>query len=318
VGASRVLFVAAMATTVLPSPVFGQTPSDGALATPTGQEVNVSVSHYTYVEPSALNISIHGPKFGGEYRGTLPLNRNRHWFAQADVRGTIGRAAYDGWCAPWLITPNSASPNGYALDLGGYSPCNETGDRDWYVEARGLVGKDLIGGKWGLSPFAGLGVRHLSNGTTGAPGFRTDNYLYPPLGVTARTTVASNRALSVTVEFDPLIRGWQQTRESKLGGGDVPATATAPAFTIEGLSDVSFAQHSGWALRASAQYPVTRALSIEPYYIHWRVGDSPVNDTTATFTVNGVTASEQLGFYEPFNTTNEFGVKVGFHFGSAR
>jgi hypothetical protein len=306
-----VLFAAALA--LLPSGVFAQ-----ALATPTGHEVSVTVSGYNYVEPGPLKISIHGPKFGGEYLGTLPLDRNRHWFAQADVRGTIGRAAYDGWCAPWLITPNSASPNGYELDLGDYSPCNETGDRDWYVEARGLAGKDLIGGTWGLSPFAGLGVRHLSNGTTGAPGFRTDTYLYPPLGVTARTMIASDRALSVTVEFDPLIRGWQQTRESKLGGGVVPATATAPEFTIEGLSDVSFTQHSGWALRASASYPVTRTWSIEPYYIHWRVGDSPVNDTTATFTVNGVTASEQLGFYEPFNTTNEFGVRVGVRFGGGR
>ena len=29
--------------------------------------------------------------------------------------------------APWLITPNSASPNGYELDEGEASPCRETG-----------------------------------------------------------------------------------------------------------------------------------------------------------------------------------------------
>jgi hypothetical protein len=39
-----------------------------------------------------------------------------------------------------------------------------------------------------------------------------------------------------------------------------------------------------------------------------------VNDQTLTFTVNHVTAREQVGFYEPFNTTDEFGVKCGFHF----
>jgi hypothetical protein len=39
-----------------------------------------------------------------------------------------------------------------------------------------------------------------------------------------------------------------------------------------------------------------------------------VNDQTATFTVNHVTAQEQLGAYEPSNVTNEFGVKFGFHF----
>ena len=32
------------------------------------------------------------------------------------------------------------------------------------------------------------------------------------------------------------------------------------------------------------------------------------------FTINDVTAQEQLGAYEPVNTTNEFGVKLGFHF----
>jgi len=39
-----------------------------------------------------------------------------------------------------------------------------------------------------------------------------------------------------------------------------------------------------------------------------------VNYETATFTVHGVTAHQQVGFYEPLNTTNEFVVKLGFRF----
>ena len=39
-----------------------------------------------------------------------------------------------------------------------------------------------------------------------------------------------------------------------------------------------------------------------------------MNYETATFTVNDVTAQEQLGAYEPLNVTNEFGVRLGFHF----
>ena len=89
---------------------------------------------------------------------------------------------------------------------------------------------------------------------------------------------------------------------------------TAPAFTIEGFTDISFAQHGGWALRASAKYQVTRHWSLEPSYVYWKVGASPVNYETVAFTVNNVTVREQLGFYEPLNTTNEFGVKLGFHF----
>src|SRR5690348_14247957 len=110
--------------------------------TPLGHEVAVGAGHYTYIEPGSLRISIHGPKIGGEYTGTFGLGRGRHWFAQANVRGTAGHTGYDGWCRPWFITPSSVSANGYRLGLGSASPCSETGDRDGYVEARALVGKD--------------------------------------------------------------------------------------------------------------------------------------------------------------------------------
>jgi hypothetical protein len=158
-----------------------------------------------------------------------------------------------------------------------------------------------------------LGFRYLSNGTTGAAGFRTDKYLYPPVGLAARTTVASH-PLIFTVEYDHLIHGWQTTRNSLLGGGNVPATPTAPAFTIDGITDVSFTQHRGRSARASVKYQLTKRWSVEPYYVHWSVNASPSSDETVTFTVNRVTARQQLGFYEPFNTTDEFGAKLGFRF----
>ncbi len=309
----------AFAQTSDSTPAPAAQPQDAAavnasLATAPGSEVNVSVGGYKYTEPGDLSISIHGPKIGGGYTGTLSLNKSQHSFVQTDVRGTFGNVTYDGWCSPFLITPDSASPNGYALDVGDASPCSESGDRDWYVEARGLVGRDFIGDKWGVSPDTGLGVRHLSNGTNGVAGYRTDTYLYLPFGLTARTKVASHSALSFTLEYDRLLHGWQKTRDSELGGGDVPATPTAPAFTIEGFTDISFAQHGGWALRASAKYQLTRQWSVEPAYIHWNVSPSPVNYETATFTVNSVTVQEQFGAYEPLNATNEFVVKLGFHF----
>jgi hypothetical protein len=288
--------------------------ADASLGTPAGHELNVSVNGYVYTEPGTQSISIDGLKIGGEYTATLPISERRRWFAQANVRGTFGNTTYTGWCSPFLIAPNSASLNGYELDFGDASPCSETGDRDWYVEGRFLAGKDLLSRTWGWSPYSGLGLRHLSNGTTGSPGYRTDEYLYLPVGITARTRVASRGVLSLNLELDGLIHGWQTTRGSQLGGGDVPATPAAPAFTINGFSDVSFSQSGGWALRGSAKYQLTRHWSLEPYYVHWSVSASPVNDQTVTFTVNRVTASERIGFYEPVNATNEFGVKWGFHF----
>jgi len=285
-----------------------------ALATPPGHELSVGAAHYNYVEPGVQSISIHGPKLKAEYTGTMPLSRRGRWFAQANVSATLGSVSYDGFCAPWFITPNSASPNGYLLDLGDASPCSEKGDSDWYVEGRAVLGKDLVGGSWALSPYTGVGARHLSNGTSGIKGYRTDNYLYLPFGAAVRTEIASRHVLSVNVEYDRLVRGWQKTRDSAFGGGEVDATPTAPAFTIDGFTDTAFDQHGGWALRASAKYQLTPHWSLEPYYIHWSVEDSPANAETVTFTVNNVAAHEHLGFYEPHNTTNEVGVRLGLRF----
>ncbi len=291
-------------------PAFAQTPgARGEAATSASQELTVGVGGYNYVEPGDRSISIHGVKLVGEYTGTYLLGT--HWFARTNLRAHVGPTDYDGWCGPWQITPDSGSPNGYRLGIGQYSPCDHTGDRDWYLEGRALAGRDFAGGRWTWSPEAGLGVRHLSNGIGGVSGYRTDRYLYLPLGLTARTALGSQGALSLTLEYDHLIRGWQSTYHAKLGGGDAPATATAPAFTIDGFTDLSFAQHGGRALRAGAKYQMNRRWSVEPYWIRWHVDDSNVSASTATFTVDGITASQQLGFYEPRNTTNEAGVKLG-------
>jgi hypothetical protein len=307
----KILLLAGIAA-LISSHAFAQ--GDAGLATPTGHEVNISIGGYTYKEPGDLSISIEGVKVGGEYTGTLAVSKRRHWFAQANVRGTIGNVTYTGWCSPFLLRPSDTSPNGYLVGFGNASPCSEDGDQDWYLEGRVLAGKDFVGQTWAWSPYSGLGLRHLSNGTTGAAGYRTDDYLYVPIGVTARTRVVSHHVLSVNVEFDPLLHGWQTTRGSALGAGVVPATPTAPAFTIDGFSDVSFSQSGGWGLRASAKYQVTRRWSVEPFYIHWNVSASPASDQTLTFTVNSVTVRERLGFFEPLNTTDEFGVKFGLHF----
>jgi len=301
-------------STSAPPAQAARTPAtDPALSTPVGSEVNFGISGYNYVEPGDLAISIHGPKFSGEYAGAMLFNPRGHWFLKANARASVGNVAYDGWCAPWLITPDNTSPNGYALDVGEYSPCSDSGNRDWYLEGRGLVGKDFIGRSWAWSPETGLGIRYLSNGLVGISGYRTDTYLYLPLGITARTKIGTH-GFSMNAEFDLLLRGWQTTRNSQLGSGSVPATPTAPEFTIDGFADISFDQHHGWAWRGSAKYQISRTVAIEPYFVYWHVEDSTVSAGTITFTVNGITAQQQLGFLEPLNTTREAGVKVGFRF----
>jgi hypothetical protein len=320
-------FVLTCVVTLMASQAFAQTPystpsasrsiatgDGGELATLPGNDLSAGVSSYTYNEPGAQSISIHAPKFVAEYTGTFSIKKQSHWFGQAQARGLVGNTTYDGWCYPFLIRPEPTSPNGYALGVGDASPCSESGDKDWYLEGRGLVGKDLIGQAWALSPYSGIGLRHLSNGIGGVAGYRTENYLYLPLGATVRASVASRRPLSFTLEYDRLLHGWNTTRDSRLGGGDVPATSTTPAFTVDGFTDISFTQSSGWALRASAKVPVTTRWSVEPYYVYWNVKASPVNYETATFTVHNITVQQQLGAYEPDNNTSEFGVRFGFRF----
>ncbi len=303
---------------LLASPAFAQStaapPAHSQLGTPKGHTLNVSLAGYTYGEPSNLSITIHGPKVGGEYTGTFSLGAGTGWFAQANARGTIGNTTYDGWCSPWQIEPNSSSPNGYQLGFGDASPCSESGDKDWYGEARGLIGKDTIKAKWGFAPYGGLGFRHLSNATGGIPAYRIDNYLYAPVGVTVRTMMGSQHVVSVNGEFDVLLHGWQTTHDSQFGSGIVPATPIAPPFSLDSFTDIAFPQHQGWAARTSATFEFNARWSVEPYFVYWHVGDSPAMPETVTFTVNGITAQEQLGFYEPLNYTRELGVKLGFRF----
>ncbi len=93
-------FVVTGVMTLIASQAFAQTPDSMApstratatveadLATPTGHELSAAVASYTYREPGAQAISIHGPKFVADYTGTLSLNKQQHWFAQAQMRGT--------------------------------------------------------------------------------------------------------------------------------------------------------------------------------------------------------------------------------------
>ena len=285
------------------------------LLTRPGHELNLSLQHYDYTEPDPVDISIHGPKFGAEYTGTFELSQRRGWFARLNVRGTGATADYDGNCRPWFIAPDNTSANGYRLGLGARFPCSEDNDADWYVDGRATAIKDFVHRAWAISPFAGIGGRHLSNGVTGNWNYRTQEYLYAPLGVTLRTAAIGHRVLDLTVEYDHLLRGWNTTRNSLLGGGTVPATETAPSFVIGGFTDLSFKQRTGMAWRASASLAVTRSWSIEPYYVRWRVENSTINSGSVAYTVNGITARRSIDYLEPLNVTNEAGVKIGLRFG---
>ena len=70
----------------------------------------------------------------------------------------------------------------------------------------------------------------------------------------------------------------------------------------------------GAARRCEIPAELRRHVSVESSSIHANVSASPVNVETVAFTVNNITAQEDLGAYEPVNHTNELFVKLGFHF----
>ena len=77
---------------LIPSQVLAQTSGSAdasGLATPAGQEVNVAVGGYNYEEPRDVDISIHGPKVGGGYSGTMSISEARRWFLQAQARSHL-------------------------------------------------------------------------------------------------------------------------------------------------------------------------------------------------------------------------------------
>ena len=110
-------------------------------------------------------MSSKGSKMGLDLRTTKVLQNQQ--FIRGDLRYAFGTVDYNG--------SGSAS-----------------GEPDWYIEARGLVGKDWLINDAVFSPYTGLGYRYLFNdgrgiSSTGYAGYRREsNYFYLPVGIIHR------------------------------------------------------------------------------------------------------------------------------------
>lgn len=296
------------------------------LKTEPGNEISLSLGQYTYFELRGTGdriMDLTGAKVGIEYTRNVSLSENQNWFATINLRGSLGKVRYSTPQTFFIDTvPDTSSPSGYILVSKPGPPFSEGGIEDWYIEGRALVGKDFAGRTVGFSPYAGIGFRHLSNGkgpysALNTSGSRTDAYLYVPLGATLRTNSFLERwfkSAEFNIEGDVLIRGWQTTRYSRIPPFSVPSTATAPAFAFLGTNDLNFRQRLGYGLRASAKLHLERHWSLEPYFSHWGIAQSIPDVATFRYTVNGQPEQYSVVYTEPRNHTNEFGLKVGFHF----
>jgi hypothetical protein len=234
-----------------------------ALATHTGLDVGAQVAQYEYLEPDIAKLS--GNRFGLVGTATLASGS---LFGKIDLRGSYARLKYEG--------------SGTMTDV-----------PDLLLEARALAGFDLIGSWASLSPYTGLGYRYLFDdlrgySSTSAAGYRRySNYLYIPVGLTARFRLGEDWVLVPTIEADVFLQGKQVSKLSDAGLG---------------LNDVTNTQSSGRGHRASLMIEKNR-WSFGVWTNYWHINDS---DTQFAGVVNGQSSFGQ----EPMNTTRESGIEL--------
>jgi hypothetical protein len=239
--------------------------SNDRLATRPGWEVGGQVAHYRYLEPGFMKLE--GDRAG--ILGAYTFTGAGGLFSRIDVRGSYGQLEYRG-------------------------TGTKSGVPDWLIETRAVVGVDVFPGSGvSLSPYVGLGNRHLYNdlrgyGSTGAVGYRRySNYLYAPLGLTVRIRVGGGWILAPTLEGDLFIRGRQVSKLSDAGLG---------------FLDVTNSQDKGYGYRYSFMVEKDRwAFGGWTHYWHIRDSDSrPIG-------------GGRVG-REPENYTWESGLEIRYRF----
>ena len=265
---------------LLTSVAFAQS-SQVNLKTESANEIGLTVSAYTYSEPS-LSVTNKATNLGVEYQGTYAFKND--WFILGEFDYNNGSVRYSG--------------SGTA-----------SGIPQYYYNLKGAVGYDFAFDGFNLSPYAGLGYRFLSQqlgGTvtsTGAMGYdRQSTYNYIPVGLIHRMAVGAKSKLETTLEYDYLISGNQYSGLGSLNG-------TYGGTTYSGIPNVNNSQNSGYGLNLTVMYKED-SWGVGPYFKYWNIQQS--NTAYATITKNG--SLYNYSAYEPANNTKEFGVKAIYRF----
>jgi hypothetical protein len=267
-----ILTVALLAAVSGAAPAQETTPSN-PLLTRRGWEVGGQVSKYRYEEPAF-------PGFGG-----MNLKGNRG--------GIVG--AYNFTNAAHVYSRIDGRVSYGSLKYEGSGTLEEV--PDWSVEVRAVVGKDfLVGDNVALSPYIGLGYRYLYNDLRGYSvvgnsiyvGYRRySNYVYVPLGLTARFRTGERWVVAPTVEYDAFLGGRQYSQLTDTGIG---------------YSDASNTQKHGYGYRAYLMLENGR-WAFGPWLQYWNIEDS-----------DSVPIGLGRVAMEPANWTREYGVELRYRF----
>ena len=241
-----------------------------SLVTKSGHSLGASLSGYHYDEPAVM--SLKAAKLGLAYTGTYAFGGSwprtgEVWFLRGELRFATGRVDYRSAISGDL----DAKPQ-------------------WYVEASGVLGRDVESGGHVLAPYVGIGLRHLFNdlrgvSSTGSLGYRrTSQYAFLPIGLTHKMRLADESQLHSTIEYAHLIRGQQKV---------------ALSDTSASRSDLSLRQRDGRGLRLSVRKQLS-TWSWGPTLSYWNIAQSDPGGTPA--------------FVEPRNKTYELGLRVDRRF----
>lgn len=146
-----------------------------------------------------------------------------------------------------------------------------------------------------VTPFVGLGYRLLHDDSGGDHGDnggtfydRQNHLLYMPFGVRANPT----ENLSLKAQANAVLKGWQ-------------ISYTSDGQT--GYPDAHNTQDKGWGLDFAADYRVSEKWSTYTFFRYWSI-DRSDNDC------GNVPGRGYVCWWEPDNTTREFGVGVAYRF----
>ena len=251
-GASGFVYALALAFAAVCLPTSAQTTN---LATASENTFGFSASSYKYNEPGfmKLNATKLGLDFSATYGpGAKWPNKPDSWFYKAELSYFSGNADYTSPISGTI----SNTPH-------------------WFYEARVLAGKDIDLGNYVLSPYTGVGFRHLFNDL----GYeRTSDYTTLPIGLTHKVKLTDNSQLHTTVEYMHLLSGVQK---------------------VQLIQTIRMNQKNGYGLRFSMQKRQDK-WSMGPTLTYWNLGQSELGGLTPLF--------------EPKNNTLEIGFKGAMHF----
>ena len=233
-------------------PALAQNPS---LASTSESTLGLSAFNYKYDEPGYMTLKTNrvGLNYSATYApGAKWPNAATDWFYKAELAYSNGKADYTSPISGNLKgTPNS------------------------FYEARLLTGKDIDMGAYVLSPYIGVGYRHLFSDL----GYeRTSNYTSMPIGLTHKVKLADNSQLHTTMEYIHLLSGVQK---------------------VKLIQNINMDQKSGYGLRFSMLRRFD-TWSLGPTLTYWNLDKSELGAPTP--------------LYEPKNKTLEIGLRFAFHF----